>query len=191
MWLGSLADRTKRNAGVCSQPMAAHTQEGAKGGHSMGLGVRQQERGRGAAPQKPQKTGSKRGWTRFKWRKENKTKVQFGKSRLEQPEKHHLKYTWLIVEGGEGRRSQPTLMAKWRHKWQYVGNQIQDCRKKKSWRRGGGLRGLNAPRIQFCKVHRWLKPSSFGQCICMCKLNNCCLLTSTSCSTILQEIGNT
>lgn len=41
--------------------MAAHTEEGAKGGHSMGLGVRQQERGRGAAPQKPQKTGSKRG----------------------------------------------------------------------------------------------------------------------------------
>lgn len=139
MWLGSLADRTKRNAGVCSQPMAAHTEEGAKGGHSMGLGVRRQERGRGAAPQKPQKTGSKRGWTRFKWRKENKTKVQFGKSRLEQPEKHHLKYRWLIVEGGEGRRSQPTLMAKWRHKWQYVGNQIQDCRKKKKLKEGWGL----------------------------------------------------
>ena len=30
MWLGSLADRTKRNASVCSQPIAAHTEGGKR-----------------------------------------------------------------------------------------------------------------------------------------------------------------
>lgn len=69
MWLGSLADRTKRNAGVCSQPMAAHTQEGAKGGHSMGLGVRQQERGRGGCPTEASKDWEQKGLNKIQMEK--------------------------------------------------------------------------------------------------------------------------
>lgn len=44
MWLGSLADRTKCNVSVCSQPIAAHT-EGGKRWAQRGVGV-SQARGR-------------------------------------------------------------------------------------------------------------------------------------------------
>lgn len=53
MWLGSLADRTKRNASVCSQPIAAHT-EGDKRWAQHGAGSepgRRESRGRGTVEQ--------------------------------------------------------------------------------------------------------------------------------------------
>lgn len=70
MWLGSLADRTKRNTSVCSQPIAAHT-EGGKRWAQRGAGGepgRRESRGRGAVEQErcgavgqtPQKTEQNR-----------------------------------------------------------------------------------------------------------------------------------
>jgi len=53
MWLGSLADRTKRNATVCSQPIAEHT-EGGKRWALHGAGGepgRRESRGRGSVEQ--------------------------------------------------------------------------------------------------------------------------------------------
>lgn len=88
MGLGSLADRTKHDASVCSQPITAHT-EGCKrwaqhgtGGDAAGgraeAGRPVPQEGCGAVGQKPQKIESKGGLVRYKWGNKTK-KMQFEK----------------------------------------------------------------------------------------------------------------
>lgn len=88
---------------VCSQPIAAHT-EGGKRWAQHGAGAEpgwREYRGRGSVEQgrysgvrqTPQKIKSKICFVRYEWGEEKRSKMQFGKSRLERLEKHHLKHT--------------------------------------------------------------------------------------------------
>lgn len=75
---------------VCVHRPSLHRPKGPRGGHSMGLGVREaggRAEAGGLWNRKDavlwDKLESKMGLARYEWEEENKRKMQFGKSRLE------------------------------------------------------------------------------------------------------------
>lgn len=113
MWLGSLADRTKHDAGVCSQPIAAHTegcerwaQHGAGGDAAGGraeAGRFVPQGGCGAVGQKPQKIESKGGLARYEWGNKKKKKDAVWKKQARMTGKISFEKQMLNCEGWRGK----------------------------------------------------------------------------------------
>lgn len=113
MWLGSPADRTKHDASVCSQPIAART-EGCKrwaqhgaGGDAAGgraeAGRLVPQGGCGAVGQKPQKIESKGGLARYEWGNKKKNQDAVWKKQARMTGKISLEKQMLNCERWRGK----------------------------------------------------------------------------------------
>lgn len=190
MWLGSLADRPKRNAGVCSQPVAAHT-EGGKRWAQHGAGGeagRRESRGRGSVEQERcgavgqtwEQNGLSEIWTGRRKQKQDAV----WKKQARMTRETSFETQTLNCAGERGKEKPGNCDSKMELKVAVGRKSDTSLRRNQK----GAWVGLNAPRPQFSKAHKWFEATSFGRCTCSLKVNASVVhWLATSCSTILQE----